>query len=258
VGNAAHEVFEYAVGKVVSTDRPALESLVLKAFYTAGLPLANPNRVVEEFATMLAHPLGKLFDGQSLDDLTLAQGIRTAAEMRFTLPLPGGIKESDRLLAVLEAASSYVGPFQDHFAQLAQRPAETGRLFQGYLVGSIDLVAEVGSGESQRFVVLDYKNNLLSTADSYASGELLEEMAAGGYPLQALLYSVALHRYLAQRLDTSYRPEPHLGGAVYYYIRGAALPSAAPGDGLAEWPIPPALVGEVSAIRAGKDLGEGS
>ena len=37
-------------------------------------------------------------------------------------------------------------------------------------------------------------------------------MAAAHYPLQALLYAVALHRYLRWRLP-SYDPDAHLGAS---------------------------------------------
>ncbi|MGL5631625.1 MAG: hypothetical protein ACRDD3_04620, partial [Azovibrio sp.] len=39
------------------------------------------------------------------------------------------------------------------------------------------------------------------------------------YRLQAQLYLLALHRFLAYRLP-DYRPEQHLGGAHYLFIRG--------------------------------------
>jgi exodeoxyribonuclease V beta subunit len=39
------------------------------------------------------------------------------------------------------------------------------------------------------------------------------------YPLQALFYLVALHRYLRWRLP-SYDPEIHLAGVLYLFLRG--------------------------------------
>ena len=39
------------------------------------------------------------------------------------------------------------------------------------------------------------------------------------YPLQALLYSVALHRYLRWR-QPGYDPARHLGGVLYLFVRG--------------------------------------
>ena len=41
--------------------------------------------------------------------------------------------------------------------------------------------------------------------------------------LQALLYTVALHRYLRWRLPR-YDPERHLGGVLYLFLRGMIGP----------------------------------
>jgi exodeoxyribonuclease V beta subunit len=44
-------------------------------------------------------------------------------------------------------------------------------------------------------------------------------MASHAYHLQALLYTVALHRYLKTRVrDYSY--ETHIGGYLYLFVRG--------------------------------------
>jgi exodeoxyribonuclease V beta subunit len=45
------------------------------------------------------------------------------------------------------------------------------------------------------------------------------EMELHDYPLQALVYSVALHRFLELRLP-NYDPEKHLGGSGYLFLRG--------------------------------------
>ena len=51
------------------------------------------------------------------------------------------------------------------------------------------------------------------------------EMMRSHYPLQALLYSVALHRYLRWRLP-DYDPHRHLGGAQYQFVRGMLGPDS--------------------------------
>jgi len=76
-------------------------------------------------------------------------------------------------------------------------------------------------------------------------------MARSHYPLQALLYSVALHRYLRWR-QPSYDPEQHLGGMLYLYVRGmcgAATPLVAGHPcGVFSWKPPAALVEELSIM----------
>ena len=44
-------------------------------------------------------------------------------------------------------------------------------------------------------------------------------MAQHGYQLQALIYALALHRHLQQRLP-QYRHAQHFGGVLYLFVRG--------------------------------------
>jgi len=46
-------------------------------------------------------------------------------------------------------------------------------------------------------------------------------MSRAHYGLQALLYTVALHRYLRWRLP-GYAPDRHLAGVLYLFLRGMA------------------------------------
>src|SRR5205823_10487432 len=100
------------------------------------------------------------------------------------------------------------------------------RTVRGYMTGSIDVVARVldDAGEP-RFALLDYKTNWLGaiegelTAWHYRPPALTAEMQRAHYWLQALLYTVALHRYLRWRL-ADYEPERHLAGVLYLFLRG--------------------------------------
>ncbi len=86
----------------------------------------------------------------------------------------------------------------------------------GFMKGFIDLVFEYQG----KYYVVDYKSNHLGDTDkAYQAESLNEAMVAHDYPLQYLIYSVALHRYLKLRL-TDYAPEQHLGGVYYLFIRG--------------------------------------
>jgi exodeoxyribonuclease V beta subunit len=111
-----------------------------------------------------------------------------------------------------------------------------------------------------RFVVVDYKTNRLGAAETplttwdYRRGALVEAMLQAHYPLQALLYEVALHRYLRWRL-ADYDPATHLGGALYLFLRGMAGPGIRFADGstpgVFDWRPPPALVTAASDVLAG-------
>ena len=86
----------------------------------------------------------------------------------------------------------------------------------GYLKGFIDLIFE----HDGRYYILDWKSNYLGdTQADYGPEMVAEAMAGNGYHLQYLLYTVALHRYLAQRIP-AYRYDTHFGGVLYLFVRG--------------------------------------
>ena len=107
------------------------------------------------------------------------------------------------------------------------------------------------AGTAEAPVVVDYKSNLLKEAQSFSPRDLEGEMALSGYPLQALLYSVALHRFLQRRL-AGYVPAQHLGGICYFYVRGALLEDQGSDAGLVTWRPPSEAVIEVSSLLAGR------
>ena len=91
------------------------------------------------------------------------------------------------------------------------------RSFEGHLKGAIDLVF-VREG---KYYLLDYKSNYLGEDPSdYSQEKLHEAMLDHRYDLQYLIYSLALHRYLRNRLGQRYSYEQNFGGVYYLYLRG--------------------------------------
>ncbi len=98
---------------------------------------------------------------------------------------------------------------------------------QGYLKGFIDLIFEFEG----RYYLLDYKSNWLGGQQSdYGPINLQSAMAREGYFLQYLLYCLALHRYLRQRL-TDYDYDVHFGAVYYLFLRGMS-PAEGPRYGI--------------------------
>ncbi|RKT27513.1 DNA helicase/exodeoxyribonuclease V beta subunit [Paraburkholderia sp. RAU2J] len=89
-------------------------------------------------------------------------------------------------------------------------------VLRGFVKGFIDMIVEYDG----RFWIVDWKSNHLGdTAADYAAAPLEAAMASHAYHLQALLYTVALHRYLKTRVrDYSY--DTHIGGYLYLFVRG--------------------------------------
>jgi exodeoxyribonuclease V beta subunit len=86
----------------------------------------------------------------------------------------------------------------------------------GMIKGYIDLMFEFDG----KFYVADYKSNHLGNdLDSYHPAALEYAMSEHDYHLQAILYTLALHRWLRQKLP-NYQYEKHIGGAYYLFLRG--------------------------------------
>jgi exodeoxyribonuclease V beta subunit len=146
------------------------------------------------------------------------------------------------------------GPLAGYPARL-QSPA-LGSHLRGYLTGSLDLVLRHRqAGAPDRFLVIDYKTNWLApegepiSAWHYRPAALDLEMQQAHYPLQAILYLVALHRYLRWRLP-GYDPDVNLGGVLYLFLRGMGGPDTPVVDGtpcgVFSWAAPTALVTSLS------------
>jgi exodeoxyribonuclease V beta subunit len=203
-------------------------------------------------------PLGPLADGLTLRQIGLADRMR---EMDFEFPLAGGDLRGAgpdiRLAHVGELLRTHL-PKDDPLASYADRlagPALGGQSLKGYLTGSVDAVLRIG----ERYVVVDYKTNWLGdparplSAADYARPRLVEAMLHSDYPLQALLYSVVLHRFLRWRLP-GYAPDKHLGGVMYLFLRGMCGPDTPVVDGhpagVFDWQPPEALITAMSELVA--------
>ncbi len=99
----------------------------------------------------------------------------------------------------------------------------------GILRGAIDLVFRTHDGDRHRYFIADYKTNRIAgnTLDSYTREAMRAVMESGDYFLQALLYTVALHRELGLRL-AGYNYDRHMGGFLYLFVRGMSAQPFAP------------------------------
>lgn len=268
-GTLVHAVLEHLDTTVAARGDDALRA-ELVAHVTAELRRHPADVGAEDLADalvpVLRTPLGPLACGRALADVPPGDRL---SELDFELPLCGGDAPSGALtLAGLAAAARrHLGPDDvlHDYADRLDSPDLAGQPLRGYLTGSIDSVLRVDG----RYLVVDYKTNWLGrasasgvreplTAAHYTADRLAEAMTDAHYPLQALLYAVALHRYLRWRLP-GYDPEQHLGGVGYLFLRGMCGPGtpvtghgplAAP-CGVFAWRPPGALVTELSDLLDG-------
>ena len=117
------------------------------------------------------------------------------------------------------------------------------RNLEGLMTGKIDLTYT----HNGQWFVLDYKSNRLPRYDGPA---LEAAMASSEYDLQALLYTVALHRWLRFRLASGYDYARDFGGIRYLFARGldADDPQS---PGLHARRFDPALVHGLDVLFAG-------
>ncbi len=119
----------------------------------------------------------------------------------------------------------------------------TRQRLEGLMTGKIDLTYQ----RDGRWYVLDYKSNRLP---GYAPAQLDAAMRHSEYDLQALIYTVALHRWLRFRLGENYDYARDFGGIRYLFCRGLDA-TRNPSPGLYAHCFAPELVQAVDELFAG-------
>ncbi|TWI10304.1 UvrD-helicase domain-containing protein [Aerolutibacter ruishenii] len=207
-GNAVHGILELrAPGQPLAAHRTLMLEQLAK--YNVRHRELDADALADRLLPRLQAVLDTRLDGADLRLAALpAHALR--AELEFNYALDGA--SLDRLRAACE--------------QLGHPdliPARTPVL-AGLMNGKIDLVFEHGG----RFHVLDWKGNDLGDGSSacledYAPDALERKMDATRYRFQALLYTVAVERYLRERLGDAYQRARHLGDCWYLFVRATGL-----------------------------------
>ena len=268
-GGTAFGLVVHSVLEAVDTSAPDLAAeltergtLVLSRRLGASY---EADQLASALLPALETPLGPIADDLRLRDVRPADRL---PELDFELPLAGGDDPvaTEVTLAGIAGLLRRILPADDMFAaypDVLDGPGLAHQLLRGYLVGSIDAVLRVGPADRSRYLVVDYKTNWLgaqpagsgqlSTAD-YRPAAMHAAMLAAHYPLQLLLYLVALHRFLRWR-QPGYDPDVHLGGGLYCFLRGMAGAQTPVTEGMPHgvfsWAPPPGLVEALSRLLAG-------
>lgn len=253
--------FGTLVHAVLETSDPFATDLVaeLKSqieVHSAWWPIDVPGELLAAAMVPLHDtPLGSLAADMTLRQIGFEDRLR---ELDFELPLAGGdlpvsapaIRLADVGLLLREHLPA-TDPLACYADRLLDGPLSRQSL-RGYLTGSVDAVLRIG----ERYLVVDYKTNWLGTgtlltAADYQRPRLVEAMLHSDYLLQALLYSVVLHRFLRWR-QPGYDPETHLGGVLYLFLRGMCGPETPHIEGhpagVFSWLPPATLVAAVSDL----------
>jgi exodeoxyribonuclease V beta subunit len=220
-GTVIHEIFEQFDP---SPDGLAgqFDGLVRKL---ASGPSLAPHRqsLVDGLVAAASTNLGPFMHGHSLATITAGNRL---AELDFEMGLAGldrgiSVNTIGTLLAELlpvndvlhEYASELTGPEFD--IPLA-----------GLINGSIDAVLRIDvPGAGPRLYITDYKSNRLDGEDdttlieAYHPARLVAPMRHHHYPLQAIIYGIAIHRFLRWRAPLLDSDEV-IAGLAYFFVRG--------------------------------------
>jgi len=204
-------------------------------------------------------PLGGAFGRRSLAGFTAADRL---CELDFEMSvaaLTDGVMVSDlgRLLVELLPADDILAGYAK---SLCDRSFDVA--LGGVVNGSIDAVLRIrddGPGGRERLFITDYKTNRLDTdgdatvIEAYRPDRLLAAMEHHHYPLQAIIYGTAMHRYVSwRRGGAGASPEAEVAGVAYFFVRGMIGPDT-PGVtegapyGVFHWTPPAGLWDALSA-----------
>jgi exodeoxyribonuclease V beta subunit len=201
-GTCLHSIFELWDFK--TENKEAMQVLVARTLTQFGFDESWTDTVCQWLAEVVNTPLSEA-GSFCLTDLSPAQRLD---EMAFYFPVADlSVKQLKQHLLPFIA--------DDHVLNAVINRLDFYDL-SGFMKGFIDLVYEYEG----RYYVVDYKSNFLGDSQQhYDRFQLDEAMISHDYPLQYLIYSLALHRYLKHRLP-NYDPKQHLGGVYYLFIRG--------------------------------------
>lgn len=210
-GSFLHSIFERVDFTACSSEK--LGEVVSRATAKAPNYLKYDGIIQRMLSTVLNAPVR---EGLTLSALEPGSWVQ---EMQFCFPL----KSIDpKLLAGFFKADGMTSPVN------LERVAESlnFQTVRGMLIGFIDLLF----CHDGRYYILDWKSNHLgSRPEDYTPARIARDMERKLYPLQYLIYTVAVNRFLERRVP-GYRYETHFGGVLYLYLRG--IDSSRPGNGI--------------------------
>jgi len=222
-GTIVHHVLEgtdFAAADLDGELRRALDDHIGRDEAIVGLE----DDLVDGLRRAIETPLGTLAGDLRLRDIARADRLD---ELEFELPIAGGDRPTGHYFVgalgpLLDRHLTADDPLRGYSARLVDPQLQ--QRVHGYLTGSLDAVLRL-PGTVPRFAVVDYKTNWLAASGAdisawdYRPAALSTAMEHAHYPVQALFYAVALHRYLRWRLP-GYDPDVHLAGVLYLFLRG--------------------------------------
>ena len=210
IGNALHNVLEYTDFTQWASDDDSelalghLNQLVSRELKSNGVIVKAEKLEVElpKYTQWMKEVIQTPFLQLDGKDIALANLTDWQAELTFTFSLSPSFSK---------------GGLRDLLADLGYSlDGLKGPSIYGMLTGAIDLVFS----HDGKYYLADYKSNHLgSDFDAYTEDALALNNDKKAYTLQYLIYSLALHLHLSERIE-NYDYAEHFGGVFYLYMRG--------------------------------------
>lgn len=210
-GTALHAIFEEL--DFTRFDENDLKAITLKHLNRGGFDKEHVEAVCSMVRRVLSAPIGE--EGIRLSQIGKTERL---TELEFFFPL-------DRInragLATILNRWGKENPLLSSMAKMLGFREQ-----KGMLLGFMDLIF----CHQGKYHIVDWKSNHLGNSIArYDQESIANEMLHHLYPLQYLLYTVALNRHLKYR-DPSYTYSEHFGGVHYIFLRGGA--EEFPGNGI--------------------------
>jgi exodeoxyribonuclease V beta subunit len=223
-GKVMHTVYEHIDFAV--TDLQQEVARVVDKYVTGSLLREHRQEIIDGVVLSLRTPLGGLIGPTTLAEVSSADRLN---ELNFEMGLAAlshGVMVNN-IGKVLVQSLEQAGRTDDilmPYAQMLASDAFAVPLF-GLMNGSIDTLIRFSQDSQQRLFVTDWKSNRLDedgmayVIDGYSRESMVNAMEHHHYPLQALIYGTAVHRYLRSRAGSG-KSLPVIAGMAYFFIRG--------------------------------------
>ena len=223
-GKVMHTVYEHI--DFTATDLPLEVARVVDTYVTGSLLREHRQQIIDGVVLSLRTPLGGLIGPTTLAEVSSADRLN---ELNFEMGLAAfsqGIMVNN-IGKVLVQCLEREGRFNDVLMPYARTLASDAFAvpLYGLMNGSIDTLIRFSQDAQQRLFVTDWKSNRLDedgmayVVDGYSRESMVNAMEHHHYPLQALIYGTAVHRYLRSRAGSG-KSLPSIAGMAYFFIRG--------------------------------------
>jgi exodeoxyribonuclease V beta subunit len=223
-GKVMHTVYEHIDFTVADLQQEVAR--VVDTYVTGSLLREHRQEIIDGVVLSLRTPLGGLIGPTTLAEVSSADRLN---ELNFEMGLAAlshGVMVNN-IGKVLVQCLEREGRFNDMlmpYAQMLASDAFAVPLY-GLMNGSIDTLIRFSHDAQERLFITDWKSNRLDedgmayVIDGYSQESMVNAMEHHHYPLQALIYGTAVHRYLRSRAGSG-KSLPVIAGMAYFFIRG--------------------------------------